>query len=423
MNDTHYREKLSAFVDQELSKGERQAVAEHLLVCEACRREHDELKLGAVLAAKLPTVDAPPAVWINIQDKLDGRETPRMGLIPQASWFSARKGFAFATALIAVGALSFVVYLSLFSANGPAVVQAPQVAGPNAPPSVEHPPANSETPLPANVSNIQPDVNSNANSNTQPPIPEVGPQSPVPSWEVETLAGMPTIGDGSTSAQIAVGQLLETDGKSKAKITVADIGSVEVAPNSRVKLVGTGKNEHRLSLERGQLHAKIFAPPRLFIVDTPSGKAVDLGCEYTLHVDRVGNSILRVTGGFVALEDRGRESIVPAGMMCLTRKGKGLGTPFSAETDAEFRRALEQFDFSNGGSPALQTVLAKSDFYDMVTLWHLLSRASKNDRGAVFDQLTQYVKPPSGVTRDGILSLNKKMLSAWRAEVENVWFN
>jgi hypothetical protein len=56
-----------------------------------------------------------------------------------------------------------------------------------------------------------------------------------------------------------------------------------------------------LSLERGALHARIAAPPRLFIVDTPSAMAVDLGCEYKLDVDAAGNSRLHVTSGFVAL--------------------------------------------------------------------------------------------------------------------------
>lgn len=420
MNEKHYKEKLPAFVDLELSKNERQAVAEHLLICDACRTEHDELKLGSLLAAKLPSADVPAAVWTNIENALDGRETPAIGLMPQAAWFSWQKGFAFASAVITVSILSTAVYFYLFN-EGPTIANAPQVSESNQPPGVNQPPVNSDSVNPANGSTIQPDANTNTNVDNQNSN-STAPGPPLPSWQVETIAGTPKISDGA-SEQIAIGQLLETDARSKAKIAVADIGTVEVAPNSRVKLVETNKEEHRLSLERGSLHAKIFAPPRLFIVDTPTAKAVDLGCEYTLEVDRVGNSILRVTGGFVALEDRGRESIVPAGMMCLTRKGKGLGTPFSPETDSEFRKALEQFDFGKGGSTTVQTLLAKADFYDMITLWHLLSRVPKNDRGAVFDQLARYVTPPSGVTREGILNLDKKMLATWRTEVENTWFN
>lgn len=422
MKSEHVLQSISGFINNELSQSEKERVGEHLLQCEACRREHDEAKLGASLAAHLQAADAPEAVWRNIADAVEGRSSSPMGLLPQGPRLTLRNSFAFAAALIAVAVLSGVVYLNLFSGSVPTVASGPQASDSNSSVSPAQPAVNAATSDSANISNGQVAA-VDTNSNIQNSNGASQAQPPPPSWQVETLAGMPMIGDGSTSAQIAVGQLLETDGRSRARIAIPDIGSVEIAPNSRVKLVGTSKDEHRLSLERGGLHAKILAPPRLFIVDTPSGKAVDLGCEYTLQVDRLGNSTLRVTSGFVALEDKGRESIVPAGMMCLTRKGKGLGTPFSAETNAEFRRALEQFDFANGGSSALQTMLSKADFYDMVTLWHLLSRVSKNERGAVFDRLAKYVPPPAGVTRDGILRLDKKMLSAWRAEVENTWFN
>lgn len=416
MKRDHINDKLDDFLFGEIGKEERQHLAEHLLVCDECRREHDELKLGSSLLAKLPRADAPSSVWVNVKDKLDGREMPKMGLIPQAAWMDWRKGFALAVSFIAVSTIAAAVYINLFTGSPP-IAHGPQDTPAN------NQPVNSAPSVSANASNIQPDANTNTNTGSQNSNSVVPEAVPLPSWQVETLAGMPMIGDGGTAGQIAVGQMLETDGKSKAKITVANIGSVEVAPNSLVRFVGTGKEQHRLALERGRLHAKILAPPRLFVVDTPSGQAVDLGCEYTLQVDRVGNTILHVTAGFVALEDKGRESIVPAGMMCLTRKGKGLGTPFSAEADAGFRRALEQFDFGGGGRAALQTLLSEADFYDMITLWHLLIRAPKDERGAVFDRLAKFVTPPAGVTREGVMNLDKKMLAAWRAEVENAWFN
>ncbi len=422
MKRDHTTTRLEDFLFGEVGREERQAFAEHLLVCDECRREHDQLKLGASLLSKLPAADAPSSVWVNLQEKLDGREMLNMGLMPRSAWFGWRKGFAFAVSLVAVSILTTMVYIGLFTDNERSVAggqQGPATAAP-----VQGRPADTVLPAAVNSADVQASVNSNTNLNGNSQVAAPPSQAmPLPSWQVEAIAGMPTIGDGSSAGQIAVGQMLETDARSKARITVANIGSVEVAPNTLVKFVGTGKEQHRLALERGQLHAKILAPPRLFVVDTPSGQAVDLGCEYTLKVDRAGNSLLHVTAGFVALEDKGRESIVPAGMMSQTRKGKGVGTPFRPDADAEFRRAVEQFDFAGGGRRALETLLAKAEFYDMITLWHLLSTAPKEDRGGVFDKLAKFVTPPAGVTRDGIVILDKKMLAAWRAEVENTWFN
>ena len=118
--------------------------------------------------------------------------------------------------------------------------------------------------------------------------------------------------------RLGVGQWLETDGTSRAQIEVSSIGQVEIDPNTRVRLVETKPTEHRLELAQGRMSARIWAPPKLFYVDTPSGVAEDLGCAYTLEVDDHGASLLRVTLGWVALQLKDRESMVPAGAACAT---------------------------------------------------------------------------------------------------------
>jgi len=59
----------------------------------------------------------------------------------------------------------------------------------------------------------------------------------------------------------------------------------------------------------------------------------------------------------------------------------------------------------------------------MVSLWHLLSRVPKTDRGAVFDELSKFVGPPAGVTRERIIALDKNMLEVWLEAVEAAWFS
>ncbi len=411
MVQKHYKKELSAFIDHELSKDEQHKIGEHLMQCGDCRREHDRLKLGAQLAGRMERSDAGPHVWNEIEHRLDGRRTPRISLIGPTPHFGFRNWAGYAVAAVMVTALISAAYFALFSPSGYQQRHDRQA----------HAPAENN----AEIATIPSDPGNADQSVLEPDsaMPsETQPAGSATAWEFETISGSPTVGAGPGKDRLAVGDFMETDAASRARIIVADIGNVEISPNSRVKLVGTAANEHRLSLESGSLHARIVAPPRLFIVDTPSAVAVDLGCEYKLEVDKAGNSFLHVTSGFVALERDGRESIVPAGAMCMTRKGKGLGTPFSAETSKEFRAALERFDFSGGGSRAVQAMLDNRGFYDMVTLWHLLSRVQKADREKVYDALAGYVEPPSGVTRDGILSLNKKMLASWRAEVESAWF-
>src|SRR5262245_45747119 len=229
------------------------------------------------------------------------------------------------------------------------------------------------------------------------------------SWQVASLEGTPLVGSAPLqgAGQLAVGQWLQTDASSRARIDVGRIGEVDVEPNTRIGLVKARVSEHRLSLERGEMSARIWAPPKLFFVDTPSAVAVDLGCAYTLKVDDAGIGRLVVTFGWVAFVRDGRESIVPAGAECITRPGLGPGTPYYTDASDALRGALESLDFGKGGSADVQVILSESRKKDAVTLWHLLPRVSQVDRGAVYDKLASFVPPPEGVSREGILKLNR----------------
>jgi len=243
-----------------------------------------------------------------------------------------------------------------------------------------------------------------------------------PSWDVARLEGAPrvgwhSLGEKSGPGKLSVGQTLVTDSASRASITLDETGRVEVDPGSRLRLVTNGPGRKRLSLERGTIHAVIWAPPGQFVVDTPSAIAVDLGCVYTLHVDDSGVGLLRTTMGWVGFKLNGHESFIPAGAICQTRPKIGPGTPYFESASESFRNALSRFDFEPH-TPAERNALlgillvdARKD--DALTLWHLLSRVSDADRPGVYDRLASLAPPPAGVTRDGILCLDRQMLDNW----------
>ena len=242
-------------------------------------------------------------------------------------------------------------------------------------------------------------------------------------WDVASLEGAPRIEAEriGVRGKLAVGEWLETDGASRAQISVGQIGNVEIEPNTRVRLVETEATEHRLSLSRGRMHATIWAPPRLFYVDTPSAEAIDLGCSYTLEVDDAGASFLHVTTGWVELDLHGRKAIVPAGAMCVSRPGAGPGTPYFEDATETFRTELAHFDFDKTDAAAqahsLATLLAEARTRDALTLWHLLARTKDAARERVYQRLAELAPPPASVTRDGILRLNQPMLESWREDL------
>jgi hypothetical protein len=218
-----------------------------------------------------------------------------------------------------------------------------------------------------------------------------------------------------------IGEWIETDAASRARIRVGAIGTVDVAPNTRMQLMAARPGEHRLNLARGLISVQIVAPPRLFFVETPSSTVVDLGCAYTMDVDEDGNGALRVTSGWASLEWDGRESLVPAGASCATRPGVGPGTPAFDDATERFRQALLDFDYGGGGDGAVAIVLSEARQRDTLTLWHLLSRVAPESRARVVDRIVELTPLPDGVTRERALALDPATLKRWREELAWTW--
>ena len=396
----HYKKELSAYAHGELTAEETEHVAAHVRACAACRAEFEEIRLGVRLAECLPEAAAPESLWEGIEASLtkDSAHAQQRHsqiqthgqtqLEATRSQLSTRsqqsKRFRRARTILFPGAAS------IFSSNRRAFAAACVVACAVA--------------------------------------VAVGAwlyvRATRPSWEVARIEGTPRIASDRIGerGRLGVGEWLETDDASRAEISVANIGAVEVEPNTRVRLIETRLTEHRLELARGTLHARIWAPPRLFFVNTPSAVAADLGCAYTLEVDDAGRSLLHVTAGYVALDAGERESIVPAGAACLTKPGTGPGTPFFEDASEEFVGALARLDF-DGDRASLERVLKGARARDTLTLWHLLSRVGADERARVYERLAALAPPPEGVTREGIVRLDRAMLDAWKDQLEDRWID
>jgi hypothetical protein len=244
------------------------------------------------------------------------------------------------------------------------------------------------------------------------------PGRAAPWMPVASIHGQPRVGWTTLTGEgrISVGETLTTDRTSRARIEVGTIGQVTVDTDTRVRLVETRDERHQLALERGTLHAFIVAPPGQFIVDTPSATVTDLGCVYDLTVDENGTGMLTVVAGWVAFEERGRESFVPAGASARTDRETGPGTPRYDDAAPEFKAALDRIDRGReqpSKYDPLRLVLDRARPRDAMTLWHLLSRVRPEDRAAVVDALAALVPPPASASREAVMRLDREALDAW----------
>lgn len=430
----HVTEKLSAYYNGELSPAEARAVGEHLLACPSCRQIYADIELGAQLAEQLPEVAAPVSLWSDIEALLDAPPSAaKQASQPSRFTFRWQRLAVAATLLLVALGVAAVWYnasLNQQLAEASRVTQsAPHLATPELPSdatvSTASPPAaTDENRVGERNEASQKTATPRPPQRREPPTINLPPPAGDAVWEVARLAGKPKVAavELENLGKIAVGEWLETDEASRARITVGSIGHVEVAPNSRIRLLAAKETEHRLALAVGTMHARIDAPPRLFFVNTPSAQAIDLGCEYTLEVDESGASVLRVQSGWVAFVSNGRESLVPENAVAITRKGFAPGTPYFDDASNRFKEALMKFDFAGGDSAWLDVLIREARPRDTLTLWHLLARVGYADRLRLYEKMVRDVPLPEDVTRRGVLRLDKEMLRLWRLDLEVEWY-
>jgi len=237
-------------------------------------------------------------------------------------------------------------------------------------------------------------------------------------WYVTGELGMPTL-DGRAidrRERMVPGASVATDAGASATADVGTIGTIEIAAGTRVRLLDARATRHRLALDRGRIEVRISAPPRLFVVETPSGTAVDLGCAYRLEVDSAGNGRLVVTAGWVEYGAGRPLTLVPAGFGARAFAGRGVGLPLRDSADAALVAAAAAFDATPDTATAAR-VAAAATRSDAVTLWHLLARVDGAERERVYDRLAALVPPPASVTRVAALRLDPLALRLWWVEL------
>lgn len=228
-----------------------------------------------------------------------------------------------------------------------------------------------------------------------------------------------TINMVARNSRLRAGSWLETGATETAKVRVANIGELTLSPDSRLRLINSGKTEHRMELTHGSLHARVIAPPRLFVVETPSAVAVDLGCAYTLEVLADKSTRLAVTSGQVELQGHNRKSIVPFGAEARSVPGAGPGLPVSLNASPSFRAALQRFGDQPAENGQLEALIAQAEAADAVTLFNLLPLIDASRRPLVLASLARFVAVPQTLTPESAGDLDSApMLALWEKTLD-----
>ncbi|MFT3839620.1 MAG: FecR family protein [Myxococcaceae bacterium] len=200
-----------------------------------------------------------------------------------------------------------------------------------------------------------------------------------------------------------LGKTVTTAANQRRELPLKDIGTITLEPETTVTLVAQSDTEQRVQLDRGTIAAKVIAQPRVFMVDTPVTRAVDLGCEYTLHVADNHRTELHVTKGRVSLEDGKNLAVVYAQMKSTQSPRSPPRVPWPDDAGDELEELIRQADVERDAT-ALQKLIDKpcdskqhclGPFEQNLVLWHLAMRLDLTGRRAALAKLAEAVPLPA----------------------------
>ncbi|HEV3036434.1 MAG TPA: hypothetical protein VHA33_01355 [Candidatus Angelobacter sp.] len=242
-------------------------------------------------------------------------------------------------------------------------------------------------------------------------------------WEARKATGSPQLaGKLFTNGRIDLGSWLSTNTTSSIHLRTT-IGELDVQPGTELSLAESGPGRQRFVMHYGSIHARISAPPGLFVVDTPSARAIDLGCEYTLKVDHDGRGELSVSAGWVQLQHFWQQSLVPAGNLAKIAADGTVSPAFFADATPAFQDAVVKFTLEKSldtetRRQTLETILREARKRDAFTLLNLFTRADADERVQVFDRLNEFVPAPPGITQETARNWHMNSIDAWWPVVE-----
>ena len=137
----HVTELLSAYLDEQVSSGERARITTHLEACESCRAHLESLRKTVALLHTTEPVRAPEGFRARLRERIDAqpRRAPRTFGLPRLPW--SWRTAAAALAVVMVGLFTVNLLRAQFSPVALQRARGPEVSVSTPPPPFPGPPA------------------------------------------------------------------------------------------------------------------------------------------------------------------------------------------------------------------------------------------------------------------------------------------
>jgi hypothetical protein len=235
----------------------------------------------------------------------------------------------------------------------------------------------------------------------------------------------------SGGGSFGVGSPLRVD-NAPATVEIARLGILNAKPGTQLELNTTGPTQHRLTLSRGEIDVRVWAPPGRVGVHTPAGDVIDLGCIFSLAVDEDGAAHLTVHTGWVNLVNTHGNSFVPAGASASMMAEREPQVPLYDDASDTFKRAVRALESNTevGDPSSIGTITQEARPRDAITLLLLSSidGLDRNTRTALLETANKLQPAPTPDAVQRIVNGDAQLFWQWYdslplPSLKNWWAN
>jgi hypothetical protein len=237
------------------------------------------------------------------------------------------------------------------------------------------------------------------------------------SWEVKKLR-IGTNNYPESFTNLAEDGMLETNSITRLQINIPDVGNLFLDPETKIQRLKA--NDVRLL--KGTIIAMKDGAKKFLSIGVPGAEIKDyfLGGQFKVTLIDQKTSFLEVIEGWASVNKDNLELLVLPHHFCIISADSGMGLPYRNGSSKEFVEAINDYCFTRpGNEEALISILTKADVNNSVTLWNLMKRVTRKQREMVIYTIFGLLgEPPSGVTDEGLKTLDSAMLKKLIEEIE-----
>lgn len=232
-------------------------------------------------------------------------------------------------------------------------------------------------------------------------------------WTLKLESGHYLIDNSLSNAILFdMGQRLVTLDDTKLQIIIRDQGVLTLFDNTDLSIVTANTEENRILLKYGKAEFIPLFYQSNFFINFNGSEINAYNSKFTAAIDSLNSTEIFVETGKILITTRNESLWLSHNYFSKIEDGQIIRLPYHKDASRKLKRELVQFDYS-GDYAAMTKILRDSKPKDALTLHYLLYKVEPAHREMVYNKLKNFVPLPSGVNKDGIIRLDKKMMTKW----------